>query len=81
MPDVNATEASRNFSRLLDDVEHKRATYRIVRHGHAIAQISPVSACSGAQLKRLLSQHRPDRDWRDELTALRDVLKDQPRWS
>jgi prevent-host-death family protein len=64
MPDVNATEASRNFSRLLDEVEHDGATYRIVRHGTPVAELSPVSRCTGKQLKALLDEHRPDPAWR-----------------
>lgn len=81
MPDVNATEASRNFSRLLDQVEHHGATFRIVRHGHAVAELAPVSRCSGARLKAVLARHRVDPGWRQELRAVRDLLQGEPRWS
>lgn len=81
MPDINATEASRNFSRILDTVEHDGTTYVIVRHGSPIAQLAPVVRCSGAHFKELLHDHAPDSDWRQDLDAMRDLLEEQPRWT
>lgn len=81
MPDINATEASRNFSRILDAVEHDGATYVIIRHGSPVAQVAPVVRCSGARLKQLLRNHAPDPDWRRDLASMRDLLEDQPRWT
>lgn len=81
MPDVNATEASRNFSRILDTVEHDGATYVIVRHGSPVAQLSPVVRCSGARLKGLLREHASDPDWRADLESMRELLEDRPRWT
>ncbi len=81
MPDINATEVSRNFSRILDTVEHDGITYVIVRHGSPVAQLSPVVRCSGARLKELLREHPPDPDWRQDLDSMRDLLEDQPRWT
>lgn len=81
MPDINATEASRNFSRILDAVEHDGSTYVIVRHGSPVAQLSPVVRCSGARLKELLREHAPDPHWRQDLDSMRDLLEDQPRWT
>lgn len=46
-----------------------------------VAQLTPVSRCTGKQLKALLVAHRPDPGWRDDLEAMRDLLEDQPRWS
>ena len=43
MPDVTATEASRNFADLLDAVEHRGERYRIVRRGRAVAQLEPIA--------------------------------------
>ncbi|HEX2028921.1 MAG TPA: type II toxin-antitoxin system prevent-host-death family antitoxin [Nitriliruptorales bacterium] len=79
MPDISATEASRNFSRLLDTVEHDGTTYVIVRHGAPVAQLSPVARCSGARLKSLFREHVPDPRWREDLDSMRDLLEDQPR--
>ncbi len=81
MPDITATEASRNFSRILDAVEHDGTSYVIVRHGAPVAQLSPVVRCSGARLKALLRDHAPDPEWRRDLAAVRDLLEDEPRWT
>ena len=39
---VAATDAAKNFGRLVDRVREEGATYTIERHGRPIAQIGPV---------------------------------------
>lgn len=81
MDDISATEAARNLSRILDAVEHDGATYRIVRHGVAVAQLSPVTTCTGGTLKSLLATHSPDDGWTDDLRDVRELLESDPRWT
>jgi prevent-host-death family protein len=80
MPDVTATEASRNFADLLDSVEHRGERYRIVRRGHVVARLEPVTAASGADLKALLRRHRIDDAWGAELAELRRTLVAEERY-
>jgi prevent-host-death family protein len=75
MPDVSANEAARNFSALLDTVEHQGKHYTIVRHGKAVAHLEPVSQGRGADVKRLLRHHRPDAAWREHLEEFRELLE------
>lgn len=79
MPDVTATEAARQFSDLLDAVEHDGERFTIIRHGKAIAHIEPVTRGRGAATKKLLRQHRPDATWAGELADIRQVLPVQER--
>ena len=81
MPEINATEASRSFSRILDTVEHVGTSYVIVRHGTPVAQLTPVVRCTGSRLKTLLGDHPRDADWRRDLATVRDLLEDEPRWT
>ena len=39
---IPATDAAKNFGRLVDRVREEGATYVIERHGRAVAQIGPV---------------------------------------
>ena len=39
MREISATEAARNFSELLDAIEHRGEHFTIVRHGKAIAEL------------------------------------------
>jgi prevent-host-death family protein len=80
MPEVSATEASRSFSDLLDGVEHRGERYTIVRRGRVIAQLEPVTAASGAQVKAMLRRHRVDRAWGDEVAALRGQVIAEDRF-
>jgi len=75
MPDVSATDAARNFSDLLDAVEHRGAEYTIVRRGRAVAHLEPVAKGRGADLKDLLRRTRPDRGWANDLARVRGILE------
>lgn len=53
---ISATEAAKNFGRLVDRVRETRAVYTIERGGVPVAQIGPVPAapCTIADLVALL---------------------------
>lgn len=74
MKQLNATDASRRFSELLDDIESGGESYVIVRHGRAVATIGPATAGTGKALKEALHAHPPDDAWMDELRELRESM-------
>lgn len=63
MREISATDAARNFSELLDAIEHHGEHFTIVRYGKAIAELEPASSSRGKDAKALLRRHRPDREW------------------
>ncbi len=79
MPEVSATEAARNFADLLDAIEHRGEHFTIVRRGKVVAHLEPVSLGRGAEVKSLLSRHRLDAAWTDDLRALRGQVELQHR--
>jgi prevent-host-death family protein len=82
MKTVNATEAARNFSEVLDGVEHRGQSYLVTRGGKPVARITPVPAANGRAAKRLLRDHRPDPAWAGELAALRaDLPVEETPWT
>jgi prevent-host-death family protein len=74
MKTVNATEVARNFSEVLDGVEHRQRTYVVTRGGRPIARITPVPSANGLEVKRLLRDHAADPSWPDELARLRATV-------
>ena len=74
MPEISATDAARNFSDVLDAVEHRHEHYTVVRRGRVVAQISPMVGGRGAELKALLRGKGRDSNWARELDDLRGVL-------
>jgi antitoxin (DNA-binding transcriptional repressor) of toxin-antitoxin stability system len=82
MKTVNATEAARNFSEMLDGVEHRGQTYVVTRGGKAVARISPVPTANGRGVKRLLREHPADPEWPAEIDALRaDLPIEETAWT
>ena len=79
MAEISATEAARNFADLLDAVEHRGEHFTITRRGKVVAQLEPVDSGRGAAVKQLLSAHRPDPDWVDDLAAVRRLVVPQDR--
>jgi prevent-host-death family protein len=75
--DLSATEASRRFSELLDAVEHRGASFTVVRHGRPVALITPATVADGRSLKDLLLRHRSDPAWPDDLERLRSLLEEE----
>jgi len=55
---MTATEASRNFSDLLDAVE-RGETFTITRGSHAVAEIGPARRRTGADLRAALDRIPP----------------------
>jgi antitoxin (DNA-binding transcriptional repressor) of toxin-antitoxin stability system len=39
VPEVSATDAARNFSKILDAVEHRGEHFTIIRRGKVVAQL------------------------------------------
>lgn len=79
MPKVTATEASRNFSAILDDVEHRGASYTVERHGRVVARIAPEAAApNGAAVIEALRQFQGSmgEEWASEIVAARAFLRD-----
>jgi prevent-host-death family protein len=82
MKTVNATEAARNFSEMLDGVEHRGQTYVVTRGGKPVARVTPVPTANGQAVKRLLREHQPDADWLGEIAALRvDLPVEERAWT
>jgi len=74
MRDINATEAARHFSDLLDAVEHRGEGFAIVRRGKAVAHVSPARGNPGKRVKALLAELAPDPAWAGDLADLRAAL-------
>lgn len=82
MKRVSATEAARQFSDLLDQVERDGETFVVERRGRAVASIAPTAAVSGRTVKELMRSQPPDPTWAGELAELRGLLeRDERRWS
>jgi prevent-host-death family protein len=79
---VSATEAARQFSDLLDQVERDGETFVVERRGRAVASIAPAAAVSGRALKELMRAQAPDPGWARELAELRgSVDREDRRWN
>jgi antitoxin (DNA-binding transcriptional repressor) of toxin-antitoxin stability system len=74
---ITATEASRKFSRILDDAEHRGETFVVERHGRPVAEIRPSPRPSTvADLLRILGAPPPDADFERDM---REILADRER--
>jgi prevent-host-death family protein len=81
MKQLSATDASRRFSEVLDDIERDGESYVVVRHGRAVATIGPAIGGTGKALKEALRTHRPDDAWAGDLRELREAMEPVPdRW-
>ena len=79
MRTVTATEASRSFAALLDEVE-RGETVVVTRGGKRIASIGPASVGNGADVLALLT-HDVDEDFAADVVAARDaVTSEGPAW-
>jgi prevent-host-death family protein len=79
--DLSATDAARRFSEVLDSVEHRNESYRVIRAGRPIARITPVGHANGAIIVDFLTRHQPDPGWLDDLRSVRELLRDEaPAW-
>ncbi|HVT00543.1 MAG TPA: type II toxin-antitoxin system Phd/YefM family antitoxin [Solirubrobacterales bacterium] len=75
MKQLSATDASRRFSEVLDEVEHGGESYVVVRRGRPIATIGPMVGGTGKALKEVLRADRPDEAWAGELRELREGIE------
>lgn len=84
MPRMTATDASRNFARMLDEVEHDDATFVIERHGRPVAEIRPAPRRHSLDgLLAALAAAPPDPAWADDAAAVLAARKAMPprdRW-
>ncbi|MEO7804424.1 MAG: type II toxin-antitoxin system prevent-host-death family antitoxin [Actinomycetota bacterium] len=79
MKDITATDAARNFSDLLDAVEHRNESFVVRRGGKPIARISPAIHSSGGAVKKLLREFPPDKNWAKDLANVRAELTSEER--
>lgn len=75
MKTLSATEASRHFSEILDQVRHDGESFVIVRRGEEVARLTPVGeGRKGASLRdllRLIEEAGPrDPSFADDLEAI-----------
>jgi prevent-host-death family protein len=81
---ISATDASRNFARLLDEVENTGASYVVERHGRAVAEIRPShSGGTVADVRALLREAPPDTAWTRDIEAeiaARKAMPARDRW-
>jgi len=71
---VTATEASRSFAALLDQVEQGE-TVIVTRGGRRIATIGPTSAGNGAEVLALLVDLPPDEEFANDLVSVRETAR------
>ncbi|MEA2218509.1 MAG: hypothetical protein QOJ35_1135 [Solirubrobacteraceae bacterium] len=83
MKRITATEASRSFSRVLDQAEHDGQSFIIERNGRPVAELRPApkSSTVGDLLEFLRDVPLPDPAFRDDMLAIieqsaRDVGRD-----
>ena len=86
MKRISATEASRSFSRVLDQAEHGGESFIIERNGRAVAELrpAPTSSTVGDLIEFLRDVPLPDPDFRGDLLEIidqssREVARDP--WS
>jgi antitoxin (DNA-binding transcriptional repressor) of toxin-antitoxin stability system len=77
--EISATDAARNFSDMLDAVEHRRERFAIVRRDKVVALLDPVSTGKGQDVKVLLRAHKVDVDFAGDLASVRELLDIEER--
>ena len=74
---MTATEASRNFSDLLDAIE-RGETITITRGHHAVAEISPARRRTGADLRAALDDiPPPDEKFADDISGALALISNE----
>ena len=80
MRTITATEASRSFSTLLDDVE-KGESIIVTRGGRRIATIGPTTAGNGGDVLALLQSAKLDSQFADDLRDIQEAaIAEAPEW-
>jgi antitoxin (DNA-binding transcriptional repressor) of toxin-antitoxin stability system len=86
MHEITATEAARNFSEVLDQVDRERRAFLIRRGGKVVAAIvppGPRSMTVGELLDLLRTAPKPDEDFADDIDRFRrelPLLTDDDPW-
>ncbi len=72
MKRISATEASRSFSRILDEAEHGGASFIIERNGRPVAELRPATKRStvGDLVLFLREVPLPDADFRGDMLEI-----------
>lgn len=78
MRTVTATEASRSFAALLDEVEQGN-TVIVTRGGRRIAMIGPSTNGNGADVLALFRQTQVDDGFAADVIAARESVEEEPR--
>jgi len=77
---VTATDASRSFAALLDEVERGESVV-VTRAGKRIAFLSPAPRSNGAEVARMLTTASIDTEFEADLEAVRaNVRAPDPVW-
>ena len=80
MRTVTATEASRSFAALLDEVENGESVI-VTRGGRRIACIGPATAGNGREVVELLTAGLADAEFAADVAAARDAVSlEGPTW-
>jgi antitoxin (DNA-binding transcriptional repressor) of toxin-antitoxin stability system len=82
MKRISATEASRSFSRVLDEAEHGGESFIIERNGRAVAELRPAPRRStvGDLEAFLRDVPLPDPDFRSDMLEIIELsARDVPR--
>lgn len=74
MRTMTATEASRSFAALLDEVERGEVVV-VTRGGKRIATIGPATVGNGAEVVALLTDPLPDADFAADVASGRDIVE------
>jgi prevent-host-death family protein len=80
MKEISATEAARQFSEVLDAIEHRNQSFVVTRGGRPVAALGPVASARGDAVKALLKRSPPDPVWAAELRHMRQslVIEERP---
>lgn len=86
MREMTASEASRNFSAVLDEAEHGE-TIVVTRAGHRVALIVPAPRANGAELREIFAAwggpELADEKFAADVAAIRDIAtadRDSDPW-
>jgi prevent-host-death family protein len=80
MRTITATEASRSFAELLDNVEGGE-TVIITRAGRRIATVGPAITGNGREVRALIASRPDDDQFAADVMAARDaVVSESPAW-
>ncbi len=74
MSEISASAASRQFENLLDEVEHQKKSFTIMRRGQPIGRLSPVTRSNVKALKAIMQKHKPDPEFARDIAQVSALL-------